>query len=150
MKRVKKTVTIDRADATAGYRQATHLCVDRLGAGGAVDRAQINNERLIFCFHDVVGEATRCGGTAAPVNQTLEAASGRQDAGFGQDEGAAMRRRLNAFFAISVNSPTMSMVNFFRCVCSALKACACSVTRRVTPQPVRAAVRMEAGADACL
>ena len=29
-----------------------------------------------------------------------------------------MRPRLNALFAISVNSPSMSMVNFSCCVCS--------------------------------
>jgi hypothetical protein len=43
-------------------------------------------------------------------------------------------RLLNGFFAISVNSPSMSMVNFCCCVGSAPKA-ARSVTRRVTPQP---------------
>jgi hypothetical protein len=57
---------------------------------------------------------------------------------------------LNAFFAISVNSPSLSMVNVSCCVCSALVSGARGVTRRVTPQPMRAAVRMEAGADACL
>jgi hypothetical protein len=59
-----------------------------------------------------------------------------------------MRRRLNAF-AISVNSPSMSMVNFCCCVCSAQTG-ARGVTRRVTPQPMRAAVRMEAGDHADL
>jgi hypothetical protein len=57
---------------------------------------------------------------------------------------------LNAFFAISVNSRPMSMVNFSCGVCSALNSCARGVTRRATPQPMRAAVRMKAGADACL
>jgi hypothetical protein len=56
---------------------------------------------------------------------------------------------LNAFFAISVNSPSLSMVNVSCCVCSALVSGARGVRRRVTPQPMRAAVRM-AGADACL
>src|ERR1700691_3205116 len=64
--------------------------------------------------------------------------------------GVAMRTRLNAFFAISVNSPSLSMVNFPCCVCSAPKPCEPGVTRRVTPQPMRAAVRTEAGAHACL
>jgi hypothetical protein len=59
-----------------------------------------------------------------------------------------MRSRLNAFFAISVNSPSMSMVNFCCCVCSALNTGARGVTPGVTPQPMRVAVRMEAGADA--
>jgi hypothetical protein len=58
-------------------------------------------------------------------------------------------RLLNGFFAISVNSPSMSMVNFCCCVGSAPKAVR-SVTRRVTPQPMRAAVWMEAGDHACL
>src|SRR5258708_2768540 len=64
--------------------------------------------------------------------------------------GVAMRRRLNAFFAISVNSPSMRMVNFSRCVGSAPRSRARSVSRRVNPQPTPAAVRMEAGAHACL
>jgi hypothetical protein len=140
---VKKTITIDLADATAAYRQATHLRADRFGAGRAVDQAQIDNGRLIFCCHDVTGSALTL------ANHALEAAR-RQNSCFGQGEGATTRRRLNAFFAISVNSPSMSMVNFLCCVCSAPKACARGVTRRVTPQPMRAAVRMEAGADACL
>src|SRR5450432_3903754 len=70
--------------------------------------------------------------------------------GFEHGGGVAMRRRLNAFFAIWVNSPSLSMVNFSCCVCSALIACAPGVTRRVAPQPTRAAVRMEAGAHACI
>jgi hypothetical protein len=63
---------------------------------------------------------------------------------------ALSRTRLNAFFAISVNSPSLSMVNFSCCVCSARKPCARGVTRRVTPQPTRAALRMEAGAHVCI
>ncbi len=51
--------------------------------------------------------------------------------------------RLNAFFANSVNSPSMSMVNFSSCVCSAP-----DVTREVTAQPTRSAVRTEAGVHA--
>src|SRR5580658_7579120 len=61
--------------------------------------------------------------------------------------GVAMRGRLNAFFAISVNSPSMSMVNFSCCVCSAPKVRAWRNTK-VAPQPMRAVVRTEAGADA--
>jgi hypothetical protein len=60
-----------------------------------------------------------------------------------------MRIRLNAFFAISVNSPSMSMVNF-SCVCAAPVTGAFGVTRRVAAQPIRAAVRMEAGTHARL
>ena len=63
---------------------------------------------------------------------------------------AAICRRLNGFFAISVNSPSMSMVNCSCCVCSAPQACAPGVTRPVTSQPTRTTVRMEAGTHACL
>src|SRR5258708_28669633 len=59
--------------------------------------------------------------------------------------GVAMRGRLNAFFAISVNSPAMRMVNFSRCVGSALRSGARSVSRRVNPQPTSAAGPMETG-----
>ena len=61
-----------------------------------------------------------------------------------------MGLRLNALFAISVNSPSMSMVNFPCCVFGALLSGACGVRRRVTPQPMCAAVLMEAGVDAYL
>src|SRR5580700_11243098 len=81
----------------------------------------------------------RPGGGIAPENPRIE-----------HGGGVAMRTRLNAFFAISVNSPPLSMVNFSCGVGSALNAGARGVTRRVTPQPMRAAVRMEAGAHACL
>jgi hypothetical protein len=53
-------------------------------------------------------------------------------------------------FAISVNSPSMSMVNIPCCVFPALKSGARGVTRRVTPQPMRVIVLMEAGVDAYL
>src|ERR1700689_452463 len=81
----------------------------------------------------------RPGGGIAPENPRIE-----------HGGGVAMRTRLNAFFAISVNSPPLSMVNFSCCVCFAPRPCARGVTRRVTPQPMRAAVRTEAGAHACL
>src|SRR6188474_2169797 len=64
--------------------------------------------------------------------------------------GDAMRPRLNALFANSGNSLSESMVNFSCCVCSALFFGARGVTRRVTPQPTRPAVRMEAGVNAYL
>jgi hypothetical protein len=57
---------------------------------------------------------------------------------------------LNAFFVISANSPSMSMVNFSCCVCPAPKSSASGVTRRVAPQPIGVAVRTEAGAHARL
>lgn len=54
---------------------------------------------------------------------------------------------LNGFFAISVNDPSMSMVNFSCCVFSALPARALGVMRRVAPHPDAAAVGMEVGVD---
>src|SRR6201996_1822065 len=57
---------------------------------------------------------------------------------------------LNAFFAISANSPSMSMVNFSCCVCSAPASCASGVTRGMTAQPICAAGQTEAGAHAQL
>ena len=51
--------------------------------------------------------------------------------------------RLNALFANSVNSPSMSMVNFSCCVRSTP-----DVTRKVTAQPMLSAVRMEVGVHA--
>ena len=51
--------------------------------------------------------------------------------------------RLNGFFANSVNSPSKSMVNFSCCVRSLP-----NVTREVTAQPTRSAVRMETGVHA--
>jgi hypothetical protein len=49
-------------------------------------------------------------------------------------EGRAAARGLNAFFANSVNSPSMSMVNVPCCVRSVP-----DVTREVTAQPTRSA-----------
>ncbi len=88
------------------------------------DEAPINNESLTFRGNEAPD------GPPAPR---------RSAAGHG---------RLNAFFALSVNSPPVSMVNFSCCVCSAPKPCARRVTRRVAPQPTRSAVRMEAGVHA--
>ena len=51
--------------------------------------------------------------------------------------------RLNAFFANSINSSSMSIVNFSCCVCFAL-----DVTRGVAAQPMRSTVRMETGVHA--
>jgi hypothetical protein len=68
---------------------------------------------------------------------------------FGHGGNAAVWQHLNGFFAISVNSPSMSIVNFFCCV-GAAPLSVCGVTRRVTPQPMRAAVRMDAGDHARL
>jgi hypothetical protein len=92
-------------------------------------------------------------GEAPITNETLifhgrGASGGPKCDGFRHGRGTAMPRRLNAFFAISVNSPSMGMVNFCSCVWFAPKSCARGVTRRVTPQPTRSAVRMEAGGHA--
>jgi hypothetical protein len=60
-----------------------------------------------------------------------------------RDESSATAGRLNGFFANSVNSPSKSMVNFSCCVRSSP-----DVTREVTAQPMRSAVRMEIGVHA--
>ena len=59
-----------------------------------------------------------------------------------------MRPSLNALFAFSVNSSSIRMVNFSCCVEFALTTSARGVTRRVTPQPMHAALHMEAGVNA--
>jgi hypothetical protein len=58
-------------------------------------------------------------------------------------EGRSADGRLNAFFANSVNSPSLSMVNFSCCV-----RILPDVTREVTAQPTCSAVRMESGVHA--
>jgi hypothetical protein len=58
-------------------------------------------------------------------------------------ERSAIAGRLNGFFANSVNSPSKSMVNFSCCVRSLP-----DVTRELTAQPMRSAVRMESGVHA--
>src|SRR5665647_1336664 len=113
-----------RTKARVSGRLAMALCVDRVRLARALGDARMDNGWLIFHGH--------------------EAAPPAADGSFKSGEGVAMRRRLNAFFAISVNSPSMSMVNFSCCVGSVPEVRAHGVTRRVTPQPMRAAVRMEA------
>jgi hypothetical protein len=68
----------------------------------------------------------------------------------GVADGDTITARLNAFFAIPVNSPAMGMVNFSCCLCAARKPRAPGVIQSVAPPPRRAAVRMEVGADARL
>src|ERR1700760_4251615 len=62
--------------------------------------------------------------------------------------GIAMRRRLNAFFAFGVNTPSMSMVNFPSPTGSAWQLAEHGVLRRVTPHPAHAPALKEAGAHA--
>lgn len=85
---------------------------------------------------------------AARANRGSGEASGRVTPNF-ERTSAEMGQRLNAFFAISVNSPSMSMVNFSCCVGLTPEQVR-GVTRRVPPQPIRAAVRMKAGDHARL
>jgi hypothetical protein len=128
-------------------RRSANLC-----AGGSrlrhtsptagADAAQTDNEWLILTHRNVADGPVPCDCAPALMTPAVETAN----PGSGRHAGAAMHGRLNAFFAISVNSPSMSMVNFSCCVCSAQKSCAPGVTRRVTPQPTRAALRMEAEA----
>jgi hypothetical protein len=142
-----------KAKARVSHRLAMPLRVghiDRDAAERIFGEAQNNNKRLIFHHHDDAGEPRPYAQSPARMEHVLEAAAHRPNSGPGHGGSVVMRRRLNAFFAISVNSPSMSMVNFSCCVCSAPITGARGVTRRVTPQPMRAAVRMEAGAHACL
>src|ERR1700760_938375 len=71
-----------------------------------------------------------------------------ENPGFEHGGGIAMRRRLNAFFAFGVNTPSMSMVNFPCPVGSAWQPAAKGVLRRVTPHPAHAPALKEAGAHA--
>src|SRR4051812_1723076 len=87
---------------------------------------------------------------AGPARSRARGGGPPENPGFDHGGGIAMRPRINALFAISVNSPSMSMVNFPFCVFGALKSRACGVERRVPPQPMCAAVVMEAGVDAYL
>src|SRR5205809_2326817 len=87
---------------------------------------------------------------ARPARACVGSGNEAENSGPHHGGGDAMRPRLNALFANSGNSPPVSMVNFPCCVCSALFVGAPGVTRRVTPQPMRLAVRMEAGVHAYL
>ncbi|MEI9922622.1 MAG: hypothetical protein WDN50_02680 [Bradyrhizobium sp.] len=107
---------------------------------------QIANERLIFAGRELADGRNRGSRTPVLKGQAFKAVSST----FECIERAAMPGHLNAFFAISVNSPSMSMVNFSCCVGSAQESCARRVTRRVTPQPTGAALRMEAEAHVCV
>src|SRR3954452_11803370 len=87
---------------------------------------------------------------ACPAGACARSGVAAEHSGPDHGGGDAMRPRLNALFANWGNSLSESMVNFSCCVCSALFFRAPGVTRRVTPQPMRTAVRMEAGVDAYL
>src|SRR4051794_30747787 len=95
-------------------------------------------------------EAEPLGLFASPARSSPRSGSAPENSDLDHGGGIAMRPRINALFAISVNSPSMSMVNFPCCVSGALISGACGVRRRVTPQPTCAAVLMEAGVDAYL
>jgi hypothetical protein len=75
------------------------------------------------------------GRTKATANEllTTKRSAGRR--------ATAAAGRLNAFFANSVNSPSMSVVNFSCCS-------APNVIRKATAQPTHSAFRMEAGVHA--
>jgi hypothetical protein len=138
MKRMNKTVAIDYlvpaapANATADARVAAGRALSNTHPQPRLDlgfgKPAMNNERLTLRHHGAAGDP-KCDGS-------------------GDREGRAELGRLNALFAISVNSPSVSMVNFSCCVWSAQSPRAHGVTRRVTPQPTRSAVRMEAGVHA--
>src|SRR5437763_10018507 len=74
-----------------------------------------------------------------------------ENPGFDHGGGDAMRPPLNALFAISVNSPSMSMVNFPCCVFPRVEVRrAWRKAKSNPPQPTCVAVVMEAGVDAYL
>lgn len=83
-------------------------------------------------------ERARDGVTIEPDNQSLTLGNR-----ISRREAVATTGHLNAFFANSVNSLSMSMVNFSCCVRSLP-----DVTREVTAQPTRSAVRTETGVHA--
>jgi hypothetical protein len=112
--------------------------------------AQPPHQALTVGYREPTTRRSSHGGSQAAADRATGSALRRKNPGLGHRRGVVTRRHINAFFAISVNSPSMSMVNFSCCVCSAQKPCARGVTRRVTPQPTRAALRMEAGAHVCV
>jgi hypothetical protein len=118
------------------------------GAEPAFDQAALANIRLILDSHGLAEAPSSSACSSAFAHHALKTASPSKNPGFGTGGSVAIGERLNAFFAISVNSPSVSMVNFSCCVCSAPNPRARGVTRTVTPQPKRAAVRMEAGVHA--
>ena len=125
--------------------------MDRDGIDRAFDEAETNNGWLIFYGHDVAERPSPWGCSPAPAQPRPRGGGAPENPGYDHGGGIAMRPRINALFAISVNSPSMSMVNFPCCVCCARRSPgARGVTRRVTPQPMCAAVGMEAGVDAYL
>jgi hypothetical protein len=130
-------------EASERHRSAKHLRAGYFRLRNAfLTGAPIANEKLILAGREAADRPTRCGRTPALINHA--------NPGFECVDRVATPGHLNAFFAISVNSPSMSMVNFSCCVGSAQKSLARGVTRRVTPQPTRAALRMEAGAHVCV
>ena len=99
------------------------------------------HRRTIMTRARPITEQAESRGSAVRGNEPLISrgpAHGRHHA-----DAARSGRRLNALFAISVNSPSMSMVNFPCCVDWAPISRVRGVERRVTPQP--AALGMKAG-----
>ena len=113
--------TRSAANAGVSHRPAMPVRVHsfrirRTGIARAFDGAQTNNGWLIPCGHrdgeSPVPMAVRRRSCTMPLRRCR------------QSRFRTWRRRcyvgaLNAFFAISVNSPSMSMVKFCCCVCSA-------------------------------
>jgi len=139
-----------RSDAKArvSHRLAMRSRVGSDAGDRAFDQAPLVNGSLIFDHRDLAEGPAPCGYLSTIANHDIEMPSGQKNPDFRLGESVAIGGRLNAFFAISVNSPAVSMVNFSCCVCSAPNRCARGVARTVTPQPMRAAVRMEAGVHA--
>src|SRR6185437_5868959 len=133
------------AKATTG-----HLPAAPSRADSAFGFAPLPNETLISGARRLAAPKRSDGSSTAFARHDVEARHATKKSGPRLDASAANYAPLNGFFAISANSPSMSMVNFSCCVYSAPTSCAPGVTRGLTAQPMRVAVRTEAGAHARL
>ena len=112
--------------------------MDRDGIDRAFDEAQTNNGWLIFYGHDVAERPSLYGCSPDLLDSCAGGGGTTKYPGTDHGGGVAMRPRLNALFAISVNSPSVSMVNFPCCVVVAL------AVRRAWRNP-----KSSPSADAC-
>jgi hypothetical protein len=133
------------AEATTGHRPAAPSRADF-----TFGFAPFPNKTLISGARSLAAAKRPDGGSVPISDHDLDVRHATKKSGPRHHARAANYALLNAFFAISANSPSMSMVNFSGCVCSAPTSRAPGVTRGLTAQPMRVAVRTEAGAHARL
>src|SRR6185437_66695 len=133
------------AKATIGHRPTASSRAD-----SAFGFAPLPNETLISGARPLPAARRPDGGSTSFADHDVDARHAAKKSGPRHHARAAKYAPLNAFFAISANSPSVSMVNFSCCVYSAPTSCAPGVTRGLTAQPMRVAVRTEAGAHARL